>query len=272
MNMLVAHFARRAVALVLVAVTVPLAVAQQTNPAFVPEVGQYGRDVVWVPTPPELMKKMLDMANVTPQDFVIDLGSGDGRMVIDAARRGARALGVEYNPDMVELSRRNAAEAGLADKATFVQGDMFEADISKASVMALFLTGSNMLRLRPKFLDLAPGTRIVSNTFGIEGWTPDKIEVLPVLNCSETFCTALLWIVPAKVAGTWRFPQGELTLKQEYQMISGTLGSAPISEGKLLGTEITFKAGGALYTGRVSGNRMEGAVGNERWSAVRTAP
>jgi precorrin-6B methylase 2 len=272
MNMLAALFARRAVALVLVAVTVPLAVAQQTNPTFVPEVGQYGRDVVWVPTSPELVKKMLDMANVTPQDFVIDLGSGDGRIVIDAARRGARSLGVEYNPDMVELSRRNAAEAGVADRATFVQGDMFEADISKASVMALFLTGSNMLRLRPRFLDLTPGTRIVSNTFGIEGWTPDKTEVIPGLNCNETFCTALLWIVPAKVEGTWRLAQSELSLKQDYQMISGTLGSAPISEGKLLGTGITFKVGGALYTGRVSGNRMEGTVGPERWSAVRAAP
>lgn len=271
MNMIVAHFARRAVALVLVAVTVPLVVAQQTNPTFVPRVGQDGRDVVWVPTPQELVEKMLDLANVTPQDFVIDLGSGDGRMVIGAAKRGARALGVEYNPDMVELSKRNAAESGVADKATFVQGDMFEADISKASVMALFLLSSNLLRLRSKFLDLAPGTRIVSNTFGIEGWTPDETQVIPVEDCSETWCTALLWIVPAKVEGTWRLPQGELTLKQEYQMISGTLGSAPISEGKLLGIEITFKVGGALYTGRVSGNRMEGTAGNERWSAVRAA-
>jgi hypothetical protein len=270
MNMLEAHFARRAVALVLVAVTVPLAVAQQTNPNFVPEVGQEGRDVVWVPTSPELVKKMLDMANVTPQDFVIDLGSGDGRIIIDAARRGARALGVEYNPDMVELSRRNAAEAGVADRATFVQGDMFEADISKASVMALFLTTSNMTRLRPKFLDLAPGTRIVSNTFGIPEWTPDKTEAIPGLNCNETFCTVHLWIVPAKVEGTWQLPQGVLTLKQEYQMISGTLGSAPISEGRILGAEITFKVGAALYTGRVSGNRMEGTVGRERWSAART--
>jgi precorrin-6B methylase 2 len=272
MNIVATHFARRAVVLLLVAVTVPLAAAQQTNPSFVPEVGQYGRDVVWVPTSPELLAKMLDMANVTPQDFVIDLGSGDGRIVIGAARRGARALGVEYNPDMVELSKRNAAEAGVLDRATFVQGDMFEADISKASVMALFLTTSNMTRLRPKFLDLAPGTRIVSNTFGIEGWMPDQVEIIPGLNCNETFCTVLMWIVPAKVQGTWRLPQGDLILKQEYQMLSGTLGSAAISEGKLLGTEITFKVGTALYTGRVSGNRMEGTVGSERWTALRTTP
>jgi hypothetical protein len=272
MNTLAAYWVRRVVALVLVAVTVPLAVAQQTNPTYVPEEGQDGRDVVWVPSSADLIKKMLDMANLTPQDFVIDLGSGDGRIVIAAAKRGARALGVEYNPDLVELSRRNAAEAGVADRATFLQGDMFEADISKASVMALFLTFSNMTRLRPKFLDLTPGTRIVSNTFGMEGWTPDKTEVIPGLNCNETFCTALLWIVPAKVQGTWRLPQGDLRLNQQYQMISGTLGNAAISEGKLLGTEITFKVGGALYTGRVSGNRMEGTVGRERWSAVRTTP
>ena len=270
--MIVAHFARRAVALVLVAVTAPLGVAQQTSPVFVPQVGQEGRDVVWVPTPPELVEKMLDLAKVTPQDFVIDLGSGDGRIVIGAAKRGARALGVEYNPNMVELSRRNAAEAGVADKATFVQGDMYEADISKASVMALFLLSSNLLRLRPKVLDLAPGTRVVSNTFGIEGWTPDETAVVPAEDCSETWCRALLWIVPAKVEGTWRLSQGELKLKQEYQVISGTLGSAPISEGKLRGTQIMFKVGGTLYTGRVSGNRMEGTAGNERWIAVRAAP
>src|SRR3990172_1040881 len=136
---------------------------------FVPQVGQAGKDVVWVPTPPELVEAMLDMAKVTPQDYVIDLGSGDGRNVIAAARRGARALGVEYNPKMVALSTRNAAAAGLAGRAAFVEGDMYEADISKASVMALFLLPSNMLQLRPKFLDLRPGSRIVSNTFGIEG-------------------------------------------------------------------------------------------------------
>ena len=259
------------VALVVLAVAVPCAVAQQTNPGFVPEVGQEGKDVVWVPTPPELMERMFNLANVTPQDFVIDLGSGDGRLVIGAARRGARALGVEYNPDLVELSRRNAVQAGVADKAMFVQGDMYEADISKASVMALFLLPTNMLQLRPKFLDLSAGTRIVSNTFGMDPWTPDKTETLPPGECTEPWCKVLLWIVPAKVEGTWQLPQGRLTLKQEYQMIFGTLGSGAISEGKLNGTEITLKVGDALYTGRVNGNRMEGTVGNERWIAVRPA-
>ena len=139
-------------------------------------VGQAGKDVVWVPTPPETVERMLDVAKVTPQDYVMDLGSGDGRNIIAAAKRGATALGVEYNPDMVELSKRNAAAAGVAGKATFVQGDMYEADISKANVMALFLLPSNMVLLRPKFFNLAPGSRIVSNTFGMEGWTADYTE------------------------------------------------------------------------------------------------
>lgn len=259
--------------LVMVLVIPFAAVAQQTPPGFTPQVGQAGKDVVWVPTPPELVEKMLDMAKVTPQDFVIDLGSGDGRNVIGAAKRGARALGVEYNPDMVELSRRNAAAAGVADKAIFAQGDMYAADISKASVLALFLLPKNMLELLPKFLDLAPGSRIVSNTFGVEGWIPDQTDTLP--NCPDDnggWCNALLWIVPAKVAGTWRLSQGELTLKQEFQAVSGTLGNTPISDGKLRGAEITFKAGSAVYSGRVNGNTMEGTVGNQRWTAVRSAP
>ena len=175
--------------------------AQQQARPFEPQVGQPGKDVVWVPTPPEMVERMLDLAEVTPQDFVIDLGSGDGRNVIGAARRGAQALGVEYNPDMVELSRRLASEAGVADKAQFVQGDMFEADISKASVMALFLLPVNMNRLAPKFFNLAPGSRIVANTFGIEGWEPDERTTLPASSECESWCEALLWIVPAKSPG-----------------------------------------------------------------------
>jgi len=235
--------------------------AQQPQPPqkpFVPEVGQAGKDVVWVPTPPELVERMLDLAGVTAQDYVIDLGSGDGRNVIAAAKRGADALGVEYNPDMVELSRRSAAAAGVAEKARFVQGDMYQADISKASVMALFLLPSNMLQLRSKFLGLKPGSRIVSNTFGIQDWTPD--ETVSVGGSCTAWCNALLWIVPANVAGTWRLPQGELTLKQEFQVINGALGATPIANGKLRGEAITFTAGGAEYSGKVNGNRIEGTV------------
>ena len=156
-------------------------VTQQAKPPakpFEPYSGQPGKDVVWVPTPPELVEKMLDMAKVTPQDVVMDLGSGDGRNIIGAAKRGARAIGVEYNPDMVELSRRLAKEAGVADKATFVQGDMYEADISKASVMALFLLTTNLDKLKDKFLALKPGTRIVLNTFAVTGWAADESETV----------------------------------------------------------------------------------------------
>ena len=144
--------------------------------SFQPEVGQPGKDVVWVPTPAATVDKMLDLAKVTPQDYVVDLGSGDGRNVIAAAKRGATALGVEYNPDMVALSQRAAAKEGVSDKATFVEGDMFAADFSKATVLALFLLPDNMRTLRPKFLALKPGTRIVANTFGIDEWEPDARE------------------------------------------------------------------------------------------------
>jgi SAM-dependent methyltransferase len=243
------------------------ALAQQTAKPFEPEVGQPGKDVVWVPTPPELVDTMMEVAKVTPQDFVIDLGSGDGRNVIAAAKRGARALGVEYNPDMVALSKRNAAAAGVTDKATFVQGDMYEADISKANVMALFLLPSNMLQLRSKFFNLAPGSRIVSNTFGMQGWDADYTETRP--DCSA-WCTVLLWIVPAKVEGTWKLPQGDLTLKQDFQVLSGTLGATPISDGRLRGEEITFKVGDTQYTGRVKGTTIEGtSSGGSTWTARR---
>jgi len=247
----------------------PLSGMQQANEPFVPQVGQAGKDVVWVPTPAQLVETMLDLAKVTPKDFVMDLGSGDGRNIIAAAKRGARAVGVEYNPQMVELSRKSAAEAGVTDKASFVEGDMYAADISKASVMALFLLPVNMKQLLPKFLDLTPGSRIVSNTFGMEGWTPDETVVMP--NCTD-WCTALLWIVPAKVEGTWRLPQGNLTLKQEYQVVSGTFGDTPISDGKLNGSEITFKAGATQYQGRVNGNTMEVAANGARWTASRVTP
>jgi precorrin-6B methylase 2 len=239
----------------------PTAPAQPQKP-FEPTVGQAGKDVVWVPTPQVLVDKMLDMANVTPQDFVMDLGSGDGRNIIAAAKRGARALGVEYNPDMVALSERLAEQEGVADKARFVQGDMYEADISQATVLALFLLPVNMDKLRPKFLDLRPGTRIVANTFGIEGWNPDATE--RVTEDCTSWCTAMLWIVPAKVQGSWRMPQGELTINQSFQNFSGTLvaggKSLAVENGKLEGDRIRFDAGGSHYSGRVTGDTIEGTV------------
>jgi SAM-dependent methyltransferase len=175
----------------------PPAQPQQQSPKpFVPQSGQPGKDVVWVPTPPELVEKMLDMAKVTADDFVMDLGSGDGRNVIAAAKRGARAVGVEFNPEMVALSERLAKEAGVSDKARFVQGDMFEADFSEATVLALFLLPDNLRRLEPKIRALKPGTRVVLNTFGIPGWEPDVTEKIEG-NCLS-WCTALLYTIPPK--------------------------------------------------------------------------
>ena len=245
----------------------------KTDP-YKPTVGQAGKDVVWVPTPEALVEKMLDMAKVTPQDYVMDLGSGDGRNIIAAAKRGATAVGVEFNADMVELSRREAAAQGVSSKATFVQGDMYEADISKATVLALFLLPHNLTKLTPKFLALKPGTRIVGNTFAPEGWAADESET--ITGDCVSWCTSLLWIVPAKVEGTWKLPQGELVLKQEFQMISGTLSangtSTPVS-GKLRGDLISFTVGSTEYAGRVSGDSMTGNIKsgatNGSWSATR---
>jgi precorrin-6B methylase 2 len=233
--------------------------AQPAKQEFKPEVGQEGKDVIWVPTPQELVEKMLDMAKVTPKDYVIDLGSGDGRTVITAAKRGAKALGIEYNPDLVELSKRNAAKEGVSDKASFVKADLFESDLSQAQVITMFLLPDINLKLRPKILNLRPGTRIVSNSFTMGEWEAD--ETANVKNGCASYCTAYLWIVPAKVDGSWQLPQGELALKQEYQMVSGTLktgnGAAPI-KGKVTGDQIRFTAGGTEYQGRISGNTIEG--------------
>ena len=250
------------------------AFAQTSEGTFQPTVGQEGKDVVWVPTPPILVEKMLDMAKVTPQDFVMDLGSGDGRNIIAAAKRGARAVGVEYNPQMVEFSTRTAEKEGVADKAKFVQGDMYEADISQATVLALFLLPENLRKLTAKFLDLKPGTRIVANHFGIEGWEAD--ETGRTEGDCNAWCTALLYIVPAKVAGTWKLPQGDLTLEQKFQVVSGTLNAGgrnvPVRNGKLTGDQISFAIGDAEYVGRVSGDAMQGNVkgsAHGSWTAVR---
>ena len=229
---------------------------------FEPSVGQAGKDVVWVPTSPALVEKMLDLAKVTPKDLVMDLGSGDGRNIIAAAKRGARAIGVEYNPDMVELSRRLAKEAGVADKATFIQGDMYEADISKANVLALFLLPSNLNKLQEKFLALEPGSRIVNNTFFVEGWVPDVQET--ITDDCTSWCTAGLYIVPAKVGGVWQFDGGEVALTQQYQMLSVTMTqsgkAAPIAEGRMNGRGISFTVNGMNYAGQVNGNRITGTV------------
>jgi precorrin-6B methylase 2 len=239
--------------------------AKQADPAkpagqFEPRVGQPGKDVVWVPTPQALVDKMLDMAKVTPSDFVMDLGSGDGRTVITAAKRGATAMGIEYNPDMVALSKRNAEKEGVSAKATFVQADLFKADLSKATVITMFLLPSINMQLRPSILNLKPGTRIVANTFTMEDWDADETQSVTD-NCSS-WCTALLWIVPAKVQGTWKTPQGNLTLTQEFQNVTGNLNGTPITGGKLRGDQISLTVGGTTYTGRVNAAGKQIGGGN----------
>ena len=239
---------------------------------FEPTVGMAGKDVVWVPSTPEVVEKMLDVAKVTPQDFVMDLGSGDGRMIIAAAKRGARGVGVEYNPDMVALSRQRAKEAGVDGKAMFEQGDMYEADISKASVMALFLLTANLDKMKDKFLALKPGSRIVLNTFRITGWEPD--ETVTVENGCTSWCTVLLHIVPARVSGAWQLGQGQLRLSQDFQNVSGELtsgGTTSSVTGALKGEEIKLTIGGVDYSGRVTGDRIEGTFGpqRQRWTATR---
>ena len=276
--MIASHFLRRSLMTLLLSTLIggAWAQAQPAKQDYEPTVGQEGKDVVWVPTSQTLVNKMLDMAKVTSNDFVMDLGSGDGRTVITAAKRGARAVGIEYNPDMVELSKRNAIKEGVTDKAQFMKADLFQTDLSKATVITMFLLPDINLKLRPKILDLKPGTRVVSNSFTMGDWKAD--ETATVSEGCNSYCTAYLWIVPAKVGGRWQLPDGELTLKQSYQMVTGTLksgsGTAQITGGKLNGDRISFSAGGAQYTGQVYGDNIEGAVrggsSNGTWSAKRT--
>ncbi len=257
---------------VLSALAVAIVASAALAEKFEPRVGQAGKDVVWVPTPQALVDRMLDMAKVMPGDFLMDLGSGDGRTVITAAKRGVRATGVEFNPNMVNLARDNAKAAGASELATFVEGDLFAADISKATVITLFLLPDINLRLRPKILDLKPGTRVVSNSFDMGDWTPD--QTIQAGGECTSWCRAHLWLVPAKVQGTWKLPDGDLTLEQKYQMISGTMRSGStnmtITGGKVIGDQITFNAGTMQYTGRVNGSTIEGiAQSSIGWRATR---
>jgi precorrin-6B methylase 2 len=225
---------------------------------YKPTVGMEGKDAVWVPTTAAMVEKMLDVAKVTPKDYLIALGSGDGRMVIAAAKRGVPALGVEFNPDLVELSKQEAKKQGVADKASFLQGDMFAADVSKASVMALFLLPGNIEKLSPKFLNLKPGSRIVANTFWVQGWEADETTTLEE-NC-DNWCTVLLFIIPAKVAGKWRIGKGELALSQTYQMVEGSMsgeGGPAKVKGRLRGDRVMLTVGQTEYEGRVNGDTMD---------------
>lgn len=244
----------------------------KADPPFKPESGQAGKDVVWVPTPQALVDRMLDMAEITKQDYLIDLGAGDGRTVITAAKRGTRAHGIEYNPDMVALAKYNAEMEGVTGQATFVEGDIFKSDFSKASVITLFLLPQLNIKLRPILLDMKPGTRVVSNSFDMGDWQPD--ETVRATDDCVSWCTAYKWIVPAQVNGDWRVDGGQLKLTQSFQMLEGELvqgaNALPISDARLDGAAIAFVAGGKRYTGRVDGDTISGEIeGGGTWRATR---
>lgn len=246
------------------------AAAQQADDTAEPRLNQPGKDVQWVPTPPALVEKMLDMAGVTSRDSLVDLGSGDGVTVIAAAKRGARARGIEYDRQLVQIARRNAAAAGVAARAKFERGDIFKSDFSTATVVTTFLLPSLNLRLRPIILAMQPGTRVVSNTFPMGDWEPD--DTATIEPC-ERWCTALFWIVPARVAGVWRTPQGLLTLTQHFQMVSGALDTGAIDEGRLRGDQLSFGSAGTSYVGRVDEGQIRGTASRDGrttpWSATR---
>ena len=258
--------------------------AQTAAPTFTPSVGQEGKDVIWVPTPPELVDRMLTLAQVTPRDFVVDLGAGDGRIAIAAAKRGVRAMGIEYNPEMVDFANRNAAAAGVAGKATIVHGDIFEKDFSEATVVTMYLLTALNLKLRPKLLEMKPGTRLVAHQFGMGEWAPDEtsyVEGRP----------AHLWIVPAKAQGAWKVtvsggkPRAfTLDIEQAFQKIDGTAAfdktrtslRAPRLQGDAIRFAFTDAEGRVReFAGRISGDRMSGETlgaspgGRQRWQAQR---
>jgi len=252
--------------------------------AYKPTVGQEGKDVIWVPTPPALVERMLRMAQVTSRDFVVDLGAGDGRIPIAAAKTfGARAMGIEYNPDMVKLSVRLAREAGVSDKVQMVEGDIFEKDFSTATVVTTYLLTELNLRLRPRLLDMKPGTRVVTHLFGMGEWQPDETSVVEGR-------PAFLWIVPARVNGRWKVTlpalrsakprEATLDVEQQFQKISGTVNfgrmTTTLRDPVISGDSIRFKLTDEdskvrEFTGRVTGNSMSGTVaGGRRWKAERS--
>jgi len=252
---------------------------------FEPQVGQAGKDVIWVPTPDEVVDRMLTMAQVTPKDFVMDLGAGDGKIAIAAAKKfGARAVGIEYNPEMVKHANANAEAAGVAGngagKATIRHGDIFQTDFSQATVITLYLLPALNMKLRPQLLAMRPGTRVVSHSFTMEDWQPDEVS-------SMDGRRAYFWLVPANVMGNWSLElpgqKLDMTLEQTFQKISGTVTLQPIHAGlrdpQLHGSAISFSFVGQDgmrrdFAGRVSGARMEGSFRDEkngqgRWSAAK---
>ena len=270
----------RTVAFIFLTFFTGLAAAQ-----YQPQVGQAGKDVIWVPTPDEVVDRMLTMAQVTPQDFVMDLGAGDGKIAIAAAKKfGARAVGIEYNPEMAKHANANAAAAGVAGngpgKAVIRQADIFQTDIKEATVITLYLLPALNMKLRPTILSMRPGTRVVSHSFTMEDWEADEISTLDGRR-------AYFWVVPANVMGTWALDAGgqktDLALEQTFQKINGSVGIAPIHAGlrdtRLRGPFIQFSYVGQDgvrrdFNGRVNGAKMEGSFRDEKggegkWTAAK---
>jgi hypothetical protein len=257
-----------------------LPAAAQDQKKFEPHVGQAGKDVIWVPTPDEVVDRMLTMAQVGPNDFHMDLGSGDGKIVIAAAKRGAKSLGIEYNPDMVKLAQDNAQKAGVATRASFRRADIFETDFSQATVITLYLLPTLNMKLRPQILQMKPGTRVVSHSFTMEDWEPDEVS-------SMDGRRAYFWVVPANVMGTWSLDVGgkatDLSLEQTFQKINGwvTLGAVHggLRDARLSGANIAFSYVDDMglrrdFTGTVSGRQMQGSFrdqngGTGNWSATK---
>ena len=247
---------------------------------YQPSEGEAGKDVKWVPTPAKLVEAMLDLAKLSPDDYLIDMGSGDGRIVIAAAKRGAHALGIEYNGSLVELSKRNAEMEGVASRASFVQGDIFESDFSKATVITMYLLPEINLKLRPQILQMQPGTRVVSHAFNMDDWEADQTSIVAGRK-------AWFWIVPARVDGLWEWQaasgEASLTIAQTFQKIEGSLSikgkRIPLKNAKLRGSQISFAAGESpatmhQYSGTVAGDFIRGiekagAGSGIRWTAQR---
>ena len=213
--------------------------------------------VPFITTPGDVVERMLELAGTNAGDVVADLGSGDGRIVIAAARKyGARGLGIELDAKLVEQSRDNARKAGVADRVTFVQGDVLEADFSRATVVTVYLLPGLISQLEPRFLrDLKPGTRIVSHSFRMESWRPDRAETMRVTQPHPgqgDESTLYLWIVPADVRGTWTGGGQRVRIEQNYQEVE--VDGAP---GRLSGNDISW----GKFRGRVQGDRIVGAGG-----------
>lgn len=230
-------------------------------------------DVPYVPTPQAVVDTMLKVAKVSRRDFLIDLGSGDGRIPVTAATRfGTRGFGVDLNPVRVREAKANVEKNKVGRLVDIVQGDLFETDISKATVISMYLLPTVNMKLRPYVLNLKPGTRIVSHDFDMGDWKPDKLEKLD-------YKTVYYWVVPAKIAGNYQFKAGregfELKLEQKFQEVTGVakIGGkdVPIANGKLVGANISFDL--VMADGKVrnfSGNAYDlGRIGGKGWSAQR---